>query len=577
MTNMTRTDDGGGAPTLDADVVIIGAGPVGLSMANLIGLRGVRVIVLEDRTELIDYPRAIGIDDEALRSVQTMGLIDAVLPHTTPQHVMRLVNGRGTVMAEISPSTDEFGWSRRNGFNQPDVDRALYEGAVARDTVEVRFGSRVEGLDDRGDHVLVTVAGADGPSTLVARFVVGAEGGKSFTRRHIGTTFEGQSPSTRWLVVDVNDDPLGTPNIFLGCDPRRPYVSVGLPHAVRRFEFMLFDKEPDSLVDDDTFVNRMLAPHVTHPEKLNFIRKRIYTHHSRIAGDFRKGNIFLAGDAAHLMPVWQGQGYNSGLRDATNLAWKLVAVVTGQAGEGILDSYTQERHDHAKAMIDLSTAFGRIVKPTNRIVAGARDVAAAALNLLPSVKSYFVQMKYKPMPRYTQGVVVDASTFRAGSSEATLTRRISAFTTANTDVSPVGTQLIQPEVETVDGARMLLDDACGNWWSVLLWGINPEQVFDDSDLATLRRLGARFVTIRPRVQLGGDPSATADTIAVGDTTGRLKAWFNDRPTPVLFVRPDRFIAAACLTQDASATLAALVRAAHLPAHVPAVPAAAGVI
>lgn len=554
---------------LDADVIIIGAGPVGLSVANLVGLHGVRAIVLESRDELIDYPRAIGIDDEALRSIQAMGLIEQVLPHTTPQHTMRLVNGRGKVMAEIRPSTDEFGWSRRNGFNQPDVDRVLYEGLADYAHVGVRFGHEVIALNDRGDHVEVTANSGDEEVVLRARFVVGAEGGRSFTRHHIGTSFEGISLPTRWLVVDVNDDPLGTPNIFLGGDPKRPYVSVGLPHAIRRFEFMLFDHEPDSLVDDEQFVDRMLAPHVTYPERLNFIRKRIYTHHSRIAGDFRKGNIFLAGDAAHLMPVWQGQGYNSGLRDATNLAWKLVSVIKGQAGERILDTYDQERHAHAKAMIDLSTNFGRIVRPINPVVVALRDAASAVLNLLPEVKQYFAQMKYKPMPRYTRGVVVDASTFAPGTSDPQLTRRISAVTTANSHVSPVGTQFIQPMVQTVEGAQVLLDDVAGSWWSVIMWGANPEQVFSESDLALLHRLGAKFVVVRPSTQLTETPSAVANSVLVGDVTGRLKRWFDELPTPVLFLRPDRFIAGACLTQDAPTTLAAIASAMYLTEATPA--------
>ncbi|WP_191413633.1 bifunctional 3-(3-hydroxy-phenyl)propionate/3-hydroxycinnamic acid hydroxylase [Salinibacterium sp. ZJ450] len=555
------------SPQLSTDVAIIGAGPAGLSLANLLGRYGVRATLLEARDTLIDFPRGVGLDDESLRSMQAMKLTDAVLPHTTPQHVMRMVNGRGRVMVEIRPGTDEFGWSRRNGFLQPLVDRALYEGLARYEHIDVRFGHTVETLDDRGDHVMVTANTDSGTTTLRARFVVGADGGKSLTRHHIGTSFKGQSPSTRWLVVDCNDDPLGTPNVFLGADPRRPYVSIGLPHAVRRFEFMLFDHEPDELVEDEAFVNSLLAPHVTNPSGLNFIRKRVYTHHSRIAGNFRSGNIFLAGDAAHLMPVWQGQGYNSGVRDATNLAWKLASVVKGLSSDGMLDSYDQERHAHAKAMIDLSTSFGKMIKPTNRLVAGARDAASAVLNLFPSVKDYFAQMKYKPMPRYTRGVVVDASDFTPGRSSAELNRDHTAFRSANTTVSPVGTQFIQPLVQTPDGKQVLLDEVTGDWWSVLIWAGSTGQAFDRAALDTLRRMGAKVVCVLPMTQLGHEPdlggSAGVDTAVIGDVTGKLKLWFDQRPTPVLFLRPDRFVAAACLIEDASATVAALAAAVHL--------------
>ncbi|WP_204365550.1 bifunctional 3-(3-hydroxy-phenyl)propionate/3-hydroxycinnamic acid hydroxylase [Microbacterium sp. B19] len=369
----------------DVDVVIVGAGPTGLSLANLLGLQGISVTVLEALPSLIDYPRGVGIDDESLRSLQTMGLVDLALPHTTPAHIMRLVNGKGRQITEIRPTTDEFGWSRRNAFIQPEVDRVLYEGLARFHHVQVLFGHTLDAITDDAHGVTVAGTTADDEAFhLRAAYLVGADGGRSRTRKHIGVSFDGQSPSTRWLVIDVRNDPLGTPNIYLGGDPRRPYVSLGLPQGLRRFEFMLFDDEPDVLVDDTAFLAKLLAPHVPDPATLDIVRARVYTHHSRIAGDFRRGRVFLAGDAAHLMPVWQGQGWNSGERDATNLAWKLAAVIAGRSDDRLLDTYATERRDHAKAMIDLSTAFGRVVKPTNPLVAGVRDVAASALHLFPA-------------------------------------------------------------------------------------------------------------------------------------------------------------------------------------------------
>lgn len=546
-------------PSPDTDVLIVGAGPVGLALANLLGLRGVSVIVLEQRDTLIDYPRGVGIDDESLRTMQTMGLVEKVLPHTTPDHVMRLVNGRGTVMAEIAPTTREFGWSRRNAFDQPVVDAELLEGLERFPHVEVRFGAAVTRIDDHGDGVTVTI----GDGSLTGRYLVGADGGRSATRKHLGVGFEGQSPSTRWLVVDLENDPLGTPNIHLGCDPARPYVSLGLPHAIRRFEFMLFDDESDAEAATAAFVERLLAPHVPDPRGLTFVRRRVYTHHSRIAGSFRRGRVLIAGDAAHLMPVWQGQGYNSGIRDATNLAWKLAAVVGGVSSAALLDSYDAERRAHAKAMIDLSTAFGRIVQPTNRVVAAARDGAAAVLSLSDRATQYVAQMKYKPMPRYTAGVVVDASSIASGRSDARLTRSLHAFRSASSKDSPVGTQFIQPRVRTERG-DLLLDDAIGDGWALLMWGADPARALGDRERDVLDRLGARVIAVRPLVQYAAEaPGAGEGVTVVGDVTGALKRWFDTRPTPVVVLRPDRFVAAACLVQETSATLDALARAAHL--------------
>lgn len=223
---MSRTEPRTAAPIgtepIDTDVVIGGAGPTGLMLANLLGLRGGSAIVLESREALIDYPRAVGLDDEGLRTVQTAGLLDSVLPHTTPAHAMRMVSGRGRVMAEMRPTTDEFGWSRRNAFVQPLVDAALAAGLERFPRVELRFGAEATGFVDHGDHVETTVATEAGEQRIRSRFLVGADGGRSSIRKALGIDFPGISPSTRWLVVDIADDPVGTPNVFLGADPERP-------------------------------------------------------------------------------------------------------------------------------------------------------------------------------------------------------------------------------------------------------------------------------------------------------------------------------------------------------------------
>ena len=277
------------------------------------------------------------------------------------------------------------------------------------DHVDVHFSHTLLGYVDDADGVTATVELADGSQkTIRARYLVGSDGGRSITRKSMGVSFEGQSSPTRFLVIDLRNDPLGTPNAYLGADPVRPFVSIGLPHGVRRFEFMIFDHETDEQVADPLFVHQLLARHVPDPAGVDFIRQRVYTLHARIAGAFRKGHVLIAGDAAHLMPVWQGQGYNSGVRDATNLAWKLTAVLRGLADDALLDTYDTERRDHAKAMIDVSVAMGRILSPTNKAVAGTRDKIAAALNLVPAAKKWIAEGRYKPKPRFHVGALVEA-------------------------------------------------------------------------------------------------------------------------------------------------------------------------
>lgn len=547
-----------------SDVIIVGAGPTGLMLANILGMYGHTVTVLESREELIDYPRGVGLDDESFRTIQTIGLVDSVRPHTAPQHIMRLVNGKGKTILINNPQTREFGWERKHSFIQPEVDKALYQGLNRFENVTVLFGHEVTKVSEAAEGVTAiatTTAGEE--KTFTAQYLVGAEGGKSPTRKRLGVSFEGESPSTRWLVVDVNNDPLGTPNVFLGADPQRPYVSIGLPHAIRRWEFMLHDDEDAEQVVSPENVNSLLKEHVPDPQNLNFIRRRVFTHHARVAGSFRKGRQLIAGDAAHLMPVWMGQGWNSGIRDATNLGWKLSTVLRGHADDALLDTYTSERKDHAKAMVDLSLTFGKVIKITNPVLAGTRDLASSVLNLSPKAKSYFADMKFKPMPRYYEGVLADATTLTAGKANPTLTSQLIPTITANTRISPVGTQFIQPRVNTKDAQNILLDDAIGNWWTVIVWGNSPKDVLPAEALIKLEKLGARLVSIVPETQrTWAEQYMDDDVLVLGDHTGAVKKWFDDRPTPMIFLRPDRFVAGACLNQHGPATLDAILQSMH---------------
>ncbi|MDR3659395.1 MAG: bifunctional 3-(3-hydroxy-phenyl)propionate/3-hydroxycinnamic acid hydroxylase [Mycobacterium sp.] len=518
----------------DFDVVIVGAGPSGLTLANILGLQGVRTLVVEERDSLIDYPRGVGLDDESLRTFQSIGLVAAVLPHTVPNQILRFFDGKRRLLAEMAPPDAMFGWPRRNGFVQPMVDAELLTGLDRFDHVEVRWGRRMESCAETAAGVRVGLA--DG-ATVRARYLVGCDGGRSATRQLMGVTFDGTTSATRWLVVDVANDPLGHPNSEVGADPERPYVSISIAHGIRRFEYLIHADETDEQANDPGFVRRMLAQRVPHPDRVEVIRHRVYTHHSRIAGAFRKGRLMLAGDAAHLMPVWQGQGYNSGIRDAANLGWKLAAVVTGTADDSLLDTYDQERRKHARAMIDLSTMVGRVISPTSRGVAGLRDRVLHAANYVPSLKRYVLEMRFKPMPRYEQGAVHHDKP-------------------AAPD-SPTGTLFIQPRVDTRDAADVLLDDVIGPGFAVLCWSNNLRALLGDKPFNRWKVLGARFIAVRPMTQLHWTGHDDPDVVVVGDRTGALKAWFDAHTDSVLFLRPDRCIAGACVAQRAPETSAAL--------------------
>ena len=577
----------------ETDVLIVGAGPVGLTLANTLGLAGVRAIVVEKLDSIIDYPRAIGIDDESLRTLQTAGLAAQVQAHITPHHWMRFFTASGQCFASIEPRTDEYGWSRRNAFIQPQVDEILYQGLARFDQVRILLGHELQGFVQDSDGVSATLRCGDGSERVLrAKYLVASDGGNSFVRRTLGVPFEGRTKPNQWIVVDVRNDPLGTPHIDMHCDPERPYVSAALPHGIRRFEFMVMPGETEEELSRPENLAQLMRKVVADPDKVDYIRKRVYTHNARLAAQFRTGRVLLAGDAAHIMPVWQGQGYNSGMRDASNLAWKLAMVIKGEAGAGLLDSYEAERRDHARSMIHLSEVAGDIFAPESHTAAKVRDAVMLALNAVPPVKQYFAEMRFKPMPRYEHGVVLHhTATHSQGaktpfaslldrSGNTPLSRLLGLMAEKKESLlgrlvhgleapaaSPVGRMFIQPRVITTDGHSGLLDDHIGLNFAILAWGTDPSYGMDEQSLAFWRRLGARFIRILPAGQLHSPASTREGVLTLGDEQGRLKDWFSAQEKSVVFVRPDRFVAALASPQQVSAVTRQLAQVLHAPLEV----------
>ena len=528
-----------------AQVAIVGAGPVGLTIANYLGQMGVSVLLIEKLESLIDYPRAIGIDDESLRAMQAVGLVDKVLPHTTPWHAMRFMTPKGRCFADIQPMTDEFGWSRRNAFIQPQVDGVLYEGLSRFPHVRCLFSREVEAFSQNSDNVTLNLKGSAGEhETVRADWLVACDGGASLIRRTLNIPFEGKTAPNQWIVIDIANDPLATPHVYLCCDPVRPYVSAALPHGVRRFEFMVMPGETEAQLSEPHKMRQLLSKVLPDPDNVEPIRQRVYTHNARIAERFRVDRVLLAGDAAHIMPVWQGQGYNSGMRDAFNLGWKLALVVRGKAGEALLDSYQQERRDHAKAMIDLSVTAGNVLAPPKRWHGAVRDGISWLLNYLPPVKRYFLEMRFKPMPQYREGALLAEGEGKT---------------------SPVGKMFIQPKVTLEGGQVTLLDEVMGANFAIIAWGSNPLWGLNNEQIARWRAVGVRFIQVVPEVQIHCDQDNVPGVIRLGDTQNRLKSWFAQHDTAIAVVRPDRFVATVAIPQTLSKKLDALARKMQLAA------------
>ena len=529
------------------EVAILGAGPVGLTLANYLSKQGVQVTVIEQLDHLIDYPRAIGIDDEALRTIQSLGLVEQVLPHTTPNHAMRFLTPKGHCFADIQPLTREFGFSRRNAFIQPQVDNVLLQGLKQYPQTEVLFSRQLTEFSQNAESVTLKMQNQQGQNEIVkAQYLIACDGGNSVVRRTLNIAFDGKTAPNQWIVIDLENDPLATPHIYLCCDPVRPYVSAALPHGIRRFEFMVMPGETQEELSNPENINKLLAKVLPNTQNIEVIRQRVYTHNARIADKFRVDRILLAGDAAHIMPVWQGQGYNSGMRDAFNLGWKMALVIQGKAGPELLDSYQIERKDHAKAMIDLSVMAGHVLAPPKKWHGFVRDGIAYALNYIKPIKQYLLEMRFKPMPQYHDGVLIQ-----------------------NTQKnSPVGKMFIQPKVELVTGEQVLLDEVIGNDFAILAWGVDPQWGLSAVSMQQWQKLGIKFIQVLPAIQLKNEQRKLHDgVICVGDIGTEIRTWFGRTNDSMVILRPDRFVAGLAIPQSIDQISQALFAKLHSKAEV----------
>ncbi|CAN0516161.1 unnamed protein product, partial [Laminaria digitata] len=312
---------------ISTDVVIIGAGPAGLATANYLGLAGIRAVLVERNPGTVDEPRAVSIDDESLRSLQTLGLVDRVVARTLPGYGSRYYSPGQREFARVKPTTVEFGHPRRSAFHQPELEATLLDGLSRFPTIDVWFDHEFDRFEQDADGVTATVRGPDGTEKSIrGAYLAGCDGGRSSIRRGIGAELKGSSFEERWLVFDAINDWDDTPDSVAHCDHRRPAISLPGFGGTRRWEFVVHPHEDADTFVEDEKIRALLRPY-NGDRPVEIVRKVVYTFQARVADRWRDGRVFLLGDAAHLTPPYAGQGLNSGQRDANNFAWKAAAVV----------------------------------------------------------------------------------------------------------------------------------------------------------------------------------------------------------------------------------------------------------
>jgi 3-(3-hydroxy-phenyl)propionate hydroxylase len=495
---------------VNPEVLVAGAGPTGLVSAILLGSLGVRTLVVERNATTSDEPKAVTIDDVALRTLQRAGAMDAIYPAILPGTGTKYYGRRGQLLAYARGP-----WPPRNGhpvkspFQQPELEQALLACARRFETVEVRFSTAFETLEQDSDGVSATLAGGE---RIRCEFLLGCDGGRSTVRARLGLKMAGSSFREPWIVIDTVNDPHDQRFAMHHGAPVRPHVIVPGRDGCCRYEFLLLPGEAEEKPSFE-LVRTLLAPFRS-IESRDVIRRTVYTFHALLAERWSLGRCFLLGDAAHMMPPFAGAGLNTGIRDADNLTWKLAMVLGGSAGVRLLATYEAERRPYAEAMIRLSVRLGRTMMTTSRVVGTLRDTLVGTASRWPAFRRYLTEMRFRPEQTCRGGLVVE-----------------------DPSVPVVGRALPQPDVLSGDGRQFPLDEVLGPGFALL--AVNPPA---GDPFSALRhplwdRIGGRRVAI-----VLGDRAPGRGAGRVADLDGQLGSFLGSSERFVV-VRPDRFVAA----------------------------------
>lgn len=504
----------------DADVAIVGYGPVGQSLATLLGRLGWSVVVFDRQAGLYPLPRACHLDHEAMRILQSMGIADEIDAAIVPVREYLLLRADLTVLSDLPRGWETpTGWEPSYHFFQPDIEGIFDRAAKATPGVTVRQGVEVRGIRDRGDDVVLTVGAPDSgdDEEVSARFVIGADGANSFVRQAMGIVQEDLGFEATWVVNDVElhegVPALDVPDTGQVLDPVQPRHMAWLGGRHYRWEFMLVGGEDPVAATRPEAVWEKLGRWVD-PSTADLLRSAAYTFRSLVAETFARGRIALAGDAAHLMPPFMGQGMVSGMRDAATLAWMVDLVLRGSVPVSALRLYTEGRRAHVTAFMRQSMEVGLMVCETDPVRARERDRALEAQTHTP--------------PPFQPSV------------------------TAFVGSHPLaGTLAVQPRIANREGAR--LGDVLGFRFALIsragLAGLSPRS----QDV--LARWNAVSAVIRPASEAQDDDLLDAELIETGD---RFTRWLTEADADWVLVRPDGYVADAGRgTAELDRSLAAL--------------------
>ncbi|MDG1530960.1 MAG: bifunctional 3-(3-hydroxy-phenyl)propionate/3-hydroxycinnamic acid hydroxylase [Paracoccaceae bacterium] len=499
---------------MSQDVVIVGAGPVGLLLAILLGREGKSVTVVEKWPEIYDRPRAVTMDAEVARILATLG-IDCDNDPAFENH-KELYYWKNADLKDLQivdwESLAPCGWHVTYWFNQPEFEARLIDIACTIPSVTLLRGWTATALSQNAMGAQVTINDATSARNIDAQFVVGADGANSFVRDALGLNVIDEGYFFDWLILDMIPaaEYKAAPAQWQLCDPKRPTTIVPGGPGRRRWEFMVLPTEDKDEIAKPESAWRLLEPWGLSPENAKLERSAVYRFQARYTENWLKGRCMIAGDAAHLMPPFAGEGMCAGLRDAVGLHWRLSAILDGTLDMNVLQSYESERIEHAKHYIQFSRDLGDIICIADKEKADERDARMmadlAARNHEPITGDL---VKLGP------GVWCEG-TATAG------------------ELSPQG-------IVQYQGREGRFDQAVGQGWMVLAVECSTVGLMSDTQRAALKKVGGRLLSL-------GSQGHEVETLDAS-----YRDWMSKADAHYAIIRPDFYVAATAKTPEHLAT------------------------
>ena len=349
------------------DVLIVGYGPTGVTLANLLIKLGLDVLVVEREAEILQLPRAIRFDAECMRIFQTIGVAQQLEQELEPGPGMKFFDAEDNLLITWERPINKglHQWSSAYRVHQPDLEKVLRQNIAEHPSLTLKLRHEVYKIEEEAEQCSVYFENLANGTLLktTAKFVVGCDGARSLVRRLIGTTFDDLNLHSRWLVVDFiaknNHNDLGDYSIQF-CDPKRPMSYIKGTGQRLRWEIMVLPEDQAQHLTQPETIWSLLSDYIQ-PENATIERAAVYTFHALLAKQWFKNRLIIAGDAAHQTPPFMGQGMAAGIRDASNLAWKIHDMIRQQSTH-LLQSYHDERITHVKEFIEGAVSFGKIIQ-----------------------------------------------------------------------------------------------------------------------------------------------------------------------------------------------------------------------